>query len=68
MATAHAKEIQIRQLLDVGHSPSTGTIVVSVQDGSGAELRLVLPGELAERLHAMVGNALQGAIRNPAAP
>lgn len=68
MATAQAKEIQVQELLDVHHNSSTGMIVLSVKDGSGADLRVIMPGELADRLHAALGNALQGASQNPAAP
>jgi hypothetical protein len=62
------REVRINQLSDVMHSRSTGMIALLVETANGDTDRIVMTGELAEKLHLMLGNALSGARQNPVAP
>lgn len=68
MPEQKATEIRVKRLDDVMHSRSTGSIAIMIADVSGAVDRIVMSGELAEKLHQMLGNALAGARQNPTAP
>jgi hypothetical protein len=68
MAEQKIAEIRVKRLDDVMHSRSTGLIAIMIADESGHIDRVVMSGELAEKLHQMLGNALAGARQNPAAP
>ncbi len=68
MPSSQSRELKINQLSDVMHSRSSGMIALLVEDESGSIDRIVMSGELAEKLHLMLGNALTGARQNPAAP
>lgn len=68
MPEKQAREIKVKRVRDVMHSRSTGMLAIMIEDESGAIDRVVMSGELAEKLYQMLGNALSGARQNPAAP
>jgi hypothetical protein len=61
-------EIKVKRVDDVMHSRSTGMLAIMIEDEGGTVDRVVMSGELAEKLYQMLGNALSGARQNPAAP
>lgn len=68
MPERRTRELKIKRLTDVMHSPSTGMIAVMIEDERGKTDRIVMTGELAEKFHQMLGSTLAGARQNPAAP
>jgi hypothetical protein len=68
MAELKNGEVRVKRVDDVMHSRSTGSIAIMIADESGQIDRVVMSGELAEKLYQMLGSTLTGARQNPAAP